>query len=75
MPNYSYICKACNTSFNKIITYTQYDNPYDIVHAYGCPICGSFKTERDYKTDCKSKIIYKGSGFYSTDYNKVEDKG
>jgi putative FmdB family regulatory protein len=61
MPTYQYICKNCGHELEELQSFTE----PPLVH---CPIC---------KTDSLAKIvggggglIFKGSGFYLTDYKK-----
>lgn len=67
MPTYDYICKAC-------------DKTFEIFHSMKdparteCPDCGEPSLEKQIGTG--AGIIFKGSGFYETDYKKTAaDKG
>jgi putative FmdB family regulatory protein len=57
MPTYSYMCATC-------------EKPFDAFHSMSCtdpqvcPVCGA----QGKKLLSASSIIFKGSGFYSTDY-------
>lgn len=62
MPTYDYSCKACSKKFTKFQTMSS--EPYA-----DCPSCGE-KTRRSISKG--SGIIFKGSGFYTTDYKKKE---
>ncbi|MCC6695766.1 MAG: zinc ribbon domain-containing protein [Candidatus Hydrogenedentes bacterium] len=65
MPTYTYQCQKC-------------DNLFDVFHAMSatpklkCEACGSAKTKRLIGTG--AGIIFKGSGFYETDYKKSGKK-
>ncbi len=59
MPTYDYECDACGNSFEKF----QYITAAPIRK---CPRCGKQKVRRLIGTG--AGIIFKGSGFYSTDY-------
>ena len=63
MPTYEYRCeKGCNFElFQKFNA----DNPKS------CPKCGSIGVERQFSIP---SIIYKGSGFYSTDYGSSKSR-
>ncbi len=58
MPIYTYRCENCGVQFERQQSYT--DNPLKT-----CPECRK-KTLK--KVITPSKIIFKGSGFYSNDY-------
>lgn len=66
MPTYTYKCKKCQ-------------HEMDVFHAISaephvkCEACGSTKMDRLIGTG--SGIIFKGSGFYETDYKKDGGKG
>lgn len=61
MPTYTYLCKKCS-------------HEMDVFHAISatpqvvCEECGSKRTEKLLGTG--AGIIFKGSGFYETDYKK-----
>lgn len=59
MPTYDYVCKNCENSFEKFQSITA--NPLR-----KCPDCKKLKLKRLIGTG--SGIIFKGSGFYQTDY-------
>ncbi len=65
MPTYDYQCKACNHSFELFQHITE--NPIK-----KCPACGKLKVER--VIGAGGAIIFKGSGFYQTDYRSEEYK-
>ena len=60
MPTYGYECNKCGYSFEKFQQMT--DEPIKI-----CPKC---KGEVRKLISAGSSIIFKGDGFYSTDYRK-----
>lgn len=59
MPTYDYVCKNC-------------DHAWEVFHSMKqkpirkCPECGKLKAER--MIGAGGGIIFKGSGFYETDY-------
>ncbi|MBL1219033.1 MAG: zinc ribbon domain-containing protein [Planctomycetes bacterium] len=59
MPTYEYVCRACNHDFE---LFQSMSAPVK----RKCPECGKKKLERLIGTG--SAIIFKGSGFYETDY-------
>ena len=59
MPTYEYQCKSCNNRFE------QYQSMKDAA-LRKCPSCGKNTLERLIGTG--AAIIFKGSGFYQTDY-------
>jgi putative FmdB family regulatory protein len=58
MPTYEYCCPACGT-FD--VFQSMKDNPLKV-----CPTCRSRKIKRQISSG--AGIIFKGSGFYQTDY-------
>ena len=64
MPTYDYKCLSCNYEFEQFQLMT--DKPLK-----KCPICGG-KVERLIGTG--AAIIFKGSGFYETDYRSESYK-
>ena len=61
MPTYQYRCKECGYLFEKFSTITSYKK--EVI----CPVChGKAKL----KISGGSGIIFKGSGFYITDYKQ-----
>jgi putative FmdB family regulatory protein len=66
MPTYTYLCKKCS-------------HEMDVFHAISatpkveCEMCGSKRTEKMLGTG--AGIIFKGSGFYETDYKKNGKNG
>ena len=63
MPTYQYECDACDHSFD--ILQSMLDKKLK-----KCPECG--KDELHRLIGAGSGIIFKGSGFYETDYKKKE---
>ncbi len=61
MPTYQYECSECNYSFEILQSMTDRK-------LKKCPQCGKRKLDRLLGTG--SGIIFKGSGFYETDYKK-----
>ena len=59
MPTYDYECEACNHRFEKF-------QPITSSPIRKCPKCGKRKVKRLIGTG--AGIIFKGSGFYETDY-------
>ena len=65
MPTYDYRCNACDHEFELFQAITA--NPIR-----RCPKCKKLKVER--LIGAGSTIIFKGSGFYQTDYRSEEYK-
>ncbi|MBN2181579.1 MAG: zinc ribbon domain-containing protein [Sedimentisphaerales bacterium] len=65
MPTYEYICENCEYEFEKFQTITA--RPLRT-----CPECGKKKLKRLIGTG--AGIIFKGSGFYETDYRSENYK-
>ncbi len=59
MPTYDYVCDACGHKFEEFQSITA-------PNLKKCPKCGKNKLKRLIGTG--SAIIFKGSGFYETDY-------
>lgn len=59
MPTYEYICDACEHEFEEFQSITA-------SALKKCPACGKLKLRR--KIGTGGAIIFKGSGFYETDY-------
>jgi len=59
VPTYDYRCNACGKSFEIFHSMTQ-------AAKRKCPACGKLKLER--MIGAGSGVIFKGSGFYETDY-------
>ncbi len=64
MPTYSYACNACGHEFERFQAMT--DEPVQV-----CPDCGRKRVRR--RIGAGAGLIFKGSGFYQTDY--VRPKG
>ena len=60
MPTYEYECEKCKHRFEKFL-------PINNTVENRCPVCGS-KTRR--LISGGSGLIFKGNGFYITDYKK-----
>ena len=65
MPTYEYICEACEHEFDEFQSITA--KPLK-----KCPECGKLKLRR--KIGAGAGIIFKGSGFYETDYRSESYK-
>jgi len=61
MPTYEYVCKNCGCKFERFQMMT--DEPIKI-----CPECGVVPTRL---IGSGMGLIFKGHGFYATDYKKV----
>jgi putative FmdB family regulatory protein len=61
MPTYEYLCAGCGT-FD--VFQSMKDNPLKV-----CPTCKSRKIKRQISSG--AGIIFKGSGFYQTDYRSA----
>lgn len=59
MPTYDYVCKACDHRWELYQSIKA--NP-----VRKCPACGKLKAKREIGTG--AGVIFKGSGFYQTDY-------
>jgi len=59
MPTYSYRCKACGSEFERFQSITA-------PAVRKCPKCGKLRVKR--LIAAGAGIIFKGSGFYQTDY-------
>ena len=66
MPTYDYLCSECGHRFEKFQSITA-----GVLKK--CPECGKMSLQRLIGTG--SGIIFKGSGFYETDYRKKESSG
>ncbi len=65
MPTYDYVCKACDHQFELFQSITA--KP-----ARKCPVCGRLKLRR--LIGPGAAIVFKGSGFYQTDYRSESYK-
>lgn len=59
MPTYDYVCDACGHKFEEFQAFK--DDPLKV-----CPQCHQEKLRRLFGTG--AAILFKGSGFYETDY-------
>ena len=59
MPTYEYVCEACGHTFDELQSFS--DEPLK-----KCPVCKKKKLQRAFGTG--AAILFKGSGFYQTDY-------
>jgi putative FmdB family regulatory protein len=59
MPTYDYVCEACEHTWEEF-------KPITSKPTKKCPECGKSKARR--KIGPGAGIIFKGSGFYQTDY-------
>ncbi len=59
MPTYDYECEACGHSFEHFQSITS-----ELLTK--CPACGKKKLQRLFGTG--AAVVFKGSGFYQTDY-------
>jgi len=66
MPTYDYVCAACGHKFEHFQSMTSR-------RLRKCPACGERKLER--LVGSGSGIIFKGSGFYETDYKRAGARG
>jgi putative FmdB family regulatory protein len=64
MPTYDYTCKACGKDFEIFHSMSEVKRK--------CPACGKSALERQIGTG--GAIIFKGSGFYQTDYRSESYK-
>lgn len=64
MPTYEYACAKCKRRFERWQTMTE--RPLR-----KCPRCGSMSARR--LIGAGAGVIFKGSGFYGTDYRKPRD--
>ena len=66
MPTYSYVCDACSHEFERFHAVT--DEPIQL-----CPSCGRKRVRR--RIGAGAGLIFKGSGFYLTDYARKPPPG
>ena len=59
MPTYEYVCDACDHSFDELQSFSE-------APLTKCPECGKKKLRRLFGTG--AAVLFKGSGFYETDY-------
>src|SRR5438132_1098565 len=65
MPTYDYVCEACGHEFEHFQSMTD-------KRLSKCPKCGKRKLVR--KVGSGGGVIFKGSGFYETDYKRAGSK-
>ena len=65
MPTYDYECKACGHTFEELQSFSE-------PPLKKCPVCKKNKLERLFGGG--GAIIFKGSGFYETDYRRAGEK-
>ena len=65
MPTYEYVCEACEHEFE------DFQSMKASVHRK-CPECGKLRLRR--KIGAGAAVIFKGSGFYQTDYRSESYK-
>ena len=65
MPTYDYVCGACGHAFEHFQSMTSR-------RLRKCPSCGKPKLER--LVGSGAGVIFKGSGFYETDYKRSGQK-
>ena len=65
MPTYEYVCDACGHAFDEF--QSMKDEPLK-----KCPSCKKLKLRRLFGTG--AAVIFKGSGFYQTDYRSESYK-
>jgi len=65
MPTYEYVCEACDHKFDELQAFS--DPPLT-----KCPECGKKKLRRLFGTG--AAVLFKGSGFYETDYRSESYK-
>src|SRR5438128_253903 len=65
MPTYEYVCDACAHQFDELQSFN--DEPLK-----KCPKCGKKKLRRLFGTG--AAVLFKGSGFYETDYRSESYK-
>ena len=66
MPTYDYVCRACGHEFERFQRISEGT-------LRKCPECGELKLKRLMGTG--AGIIFKGSGFYETDYKRKSKGG
>jgi putative FmdB family regulatory protein len=65
MPTYEYQCNACEHNFDEFQSFS--DKPLK-----KCPKCGKLKLRRVFGIG--AAVLFKGSGFYQTDYRSESYK-
>lgn len=64
MPTYNYVCSDCGHAFEKMQSMSA-----GVLRK--CPECKKLKLKR--LIGSGSAVIFKGDGFYETDYNRSDD--
>ncbi len=64
MPIYLYKCPVCQEQFERVEKISD-------THKANCPKCGKAAS----RVFLPTRVIFKGSGFYVTDYKKSEGNG
>ena len=65
MPTYEYVCDACEHGFEEFQSFSE-------APLKKCPKCGKLKLRRLFGSG--AAILFKGSGFYQTDYRSESYK-
>ena len=65
MPTYGYECEACGHRFDEFQSMSE-------PPLKKCPACGKKKLRREFGTG--AAVLFKGSGFYQTDYRSESYK-
>ena len=65
MPTYGYECEACGHRFDEFQSMSE-------APLKKCPACGKNKLRREFGTG--AAVLFKGSGFYQTDYRSESYK-
>jgi len=65
MPTYEYVCESCNHRFDEF--QSMKDEPLKV-----CPKCNEAQLRRLF--GCGAAVLFKGSGFYETDYRSESYK-
>src|ERR1700758_1208402 len=65
MPTYDYVCDACEHAFEEFQSFNE-----EVLSK--CPKCGKKKLRRLFGTG--AAVLFKGSGFYETDYRSESYK-
>lgn len=65
MPTYEYLCESCNHRFDELQSFK--DDPLKV-----CPSCKQESLRRLFGTG--AAILFKGAGFYETDYRSESYK-
>ena len=65
MPTYEYVCDACDHKFDELQSFSD-------AALTKCPECGKKKLRRLFGTG--AAVLFKGSGFYETDYRSESYK-